>query len=59
MDAGIRRRTVPERGRRTNPAGGHSGATRWGIQLAASAMLFLLVFIGRGVFPGQAFRIVG
>lgn len=54
MDAGGRRRAAPGRGRRTQPAGGRGGAARWGIQLAVSGILFLLVFIGRGVFPGQA-----
>jgi len=58
MDAGVRRRTTPVRGRRTKPAKDQGSATRWGIQLLVSGMLFLLVFIGRGVFPGQA-QVVG
>lgn len=59
MDAGVRRRTAPVRGRRTKPAKQDGGSTtRWGIQLLVSGMLFLLVFIGRGVFPGQA-QVVG
>lgn len=58
MDAGVRRRTAPKGrapGKQTKPQG---GATRWGIQLVVSGVLFLLVFIGRGVFPGQA-QLVG
>lgn len=58
MDAGVRRRTAPVRGRRTKPTKDGGGATRWGIQLVISGMLFLLVFIGRGVFPGQT-QVVG
>lgn len=58
MDAGVRRRTAPVRGRRTKPAKDGGSTTRWGIQLLVSGMLFLLVFIGRGVFPGQA-QVVG
>lgn len=52
MDAGMRQRTGARRGRRSDPA------ARWSCQLVASVVLFLLVFIGRGVFPGQA-RTVG
>lgn len=53
MDAGVRRRTAPKRRQPVKPAKAQGGATRWGIQLVVSGMLFLLVFIGRGVFPGQ------
>lgn len=53
MDTGVRRRSTPAGARRGKPAAA-PGAARWGIQLVASGMLFLLVFIGRGVFPGQA-----
>lgn len=53
MDTGVRRRSTPAGVRRGKPAA-TPGAARWGIQLVASGMLFLLVFIGRGVFPGQA-----
>lgn len=53
MDAGVRRRAASVRGRRMKPAKSQGGTTRWGIQLVVSGLLFLLVFIGRGVFPGQ------
>ena len=53
MDTGVRRRSTPAGARRGKPAAA-PGAARGGIQLVASGMLILLVFIGRGVFPGQA-----
>ena len=58
MDTGARRRSTPAGARRGKPAAA-PGAARWGIQLVASGMLFLLVFIGRGVFPGQAEAVSG
>ena len=53
MNTGVRRRSTPAGARRGKPAAA-PGAVRWGVQLVVSGMLFLLVFIGRGVFPGQA-----
>lgn len=43
-------------GRRKAPGASQpsNGERRRGIQLLVSAILFLMVFIGRGVFPGQA-----
>lgn len=48
-----RRRRPPQRTRRSNQNNGAEGERRRFIQLMASLMLFLLVYIGRGVFPAQ------
>lgn len=58
MDAGVKRRTSPKRRQPVKGVKTRGGTTRWGIQLAVSGMLFLLVFIGRGVFPGQS-QVIG
>jgi len=48
-----RRRRPPQRTRRSDRGGGTDRERRGLIQLAVSLALFLLVYIGRGVFPAQ------
>lgn len=51
--AAVRGRRSAHRTRRPAQNGGAEGERRRLIQLAASLILFLLVYIGRGVFPAQ------
>jgi len=48
-----RKRRPPQRARHSNQSGGTEWEQRGLIQLAVSLILFLLVYIGRGVFPAQ------
>ncbi len=48
-----RRRRPPQRARRSDQGGGAEWERRGLIQLVVSLALFLLVYIGRGVFPTQ------
>lgn len=47
------RRRPPQRARRSPQSSGAEGERRRLIQLAVSLALFLLVYIGRGIFPAQ------
>lgn len=48
-----RRRRPPQRTRRPSQDSGAEGDRRRLLQLAASLVIFLVVYIGRGVFPAQ------
>ena len=51
--AADRGRRAPQRTRRSAKNSGAEGEQRRLLQLAVSVALFLLVYIGRGVFPAQ------